>query len=77
MSILASLMWVAGFALGFIIPAGSNNIWIPDALLVFSDFLAVAFQTESQMALACVWHTKYSDWLHIGTYCSSTRSKLC
>ncbi len=47
MSILASLMWVAGFALGFIIPAGSNNIWIPDALLLFG-FWPLLFKLKAK-----------------------------
>jgi len=28
-------MWIAGFALAFVIPAGSLYIWLPDTLLLF------------------------------------------
>lgn len=33
--LLASLLWVVGFLIAFIIPPGSHFIWVPDALLLF------------------------------------------
>jgi hypothetical protein len=47
MSILASLLWIAGFALAFVIPAGSNNIWLPDALLLFG-FWPLLFKLKAK-----------------------------
>lgn len=47
MAILASLLWIAGFALGFIIPAGSTYIWLPDALLLFG-FWPLLFKMKAK-----------------------------